>query len=349
MGYRIELARNRLSALRAMPEDLHPGPGEAVARIDLAALTANNVTYAVHGGPPLHYWNFFPAADDAHGVVPVWGYATVTESRVEGIAAGDRFFGYWPSATHLKLQPGPLKAGGFSDMAPHRQGLAPVYNAYRPAGDVPPAMQPLVALFQPLYGTSFVLAHFLSAAAASQPVILTSASSKTAIGTAWNLKAQGARVIGLTSPANLDFVRSTGAYTELLSYADVESLEAEAPSVLVDFAGNAGLLERLHRHLVGLSASHIVGNTHWETRGQVDLPGPTPALFFAPAVWEARAREIGPAVFDAELAASMKAFLADATRWLEVVTVEGEQGYAAAFGALLEGKAPARQGVVWKP
>jgi hypothetical protein len=349
MGYRIELARNRLSAWQSAPIDLHPGPGEIVARIDLAAITANNVTYAVHGGPPLHYWNFFPAADESHGVVPVWGYATVTESGVDGIAPGDRFFGYWPSATHLKLQPGPLKAGAFSDMAPHRQGLAPVYNAYRPAGDVPADMQPLVALFQPLYGTSFVLAHFLGAAAATQQVILTSASSKTAIGTAWNLKRQGARVIGLTSPGNLDFVRATGAYTDVLAYADVETLDPGAPAILVDFAGNGALKARLHHHLKGLTASHIVGDTHWETSGEADLPGPAPALFFAPSVWEARAREIGPAAFDAELAASMRSFLADATRWLEVVTVEGEQGYAQAFGALLEGKAPARQGVVWKP
>jgi hypothetical protein len=349
MSYRIELQRDRLSSWRIEPQELQAGPGEIVARVDLAAITANNVTYAVHGGPPLHYWNFFPAGDAAHGVVPVWGYATVTESRVDGIAPGDRFFGYWPSATQLKLQPGPVKAGGFADMAPHRQGLAPVYNAYRPAGDVPDAMQPLVALFQPLYGTSFVLAHFLADAAASQAIILTSASSKTAIGTAWNLTRQGARVIGLTSPGNLDFVRATGAYTQVLPYADVERLDPKAPAVLVDFAGNGALKARLHRHLAGLTASHIVGDTHWETSGEAELPGPTPALFFAPSVWEARAREIGPAAFEAELAASMKAFLADATKWLEVVTVEGEAGYAAAFGALLEGKAPARQGVVWKP
>lgn len=349
MGYRIELQRDRLASWRSVPDAPVAGPGEIIARLDLAAITANNITYAVHGGPPLQYWNFFPASDAAHGVVPVWGYGTVTESHVDGIAPGDRFFGYWPSGTHLKLQPGPLKAGGFSDMAAHRQGLAPVYNSYRPAGDVPPAVQPLVALFQPLYGTSFVLAHFLGETATSQTVIITSASSKTAIGTAWNLTRQGARVIGLTSPGNLDFTRSTGAYTQVLPYADVEKLDGKAPAILVDFAGDGPLKARLHSHLSGLTASHIVGDTHWETTGEAELEGPTPALFFAPAVWEARAREIGPAAFDAELGESMKAFLADTPKWLEVVTVEGESGYAAAFTALLEGKAPARQGVVWKP
>ena len=41
--------------------------------IDAFALTANNVTYAAFGGPPMNYWHFFPADDPAYGRVPVWG------------------------------------------------------------------------------------------------------------------------------------------------------------------------------------------------------------------------------------------------------------------------------------
>ncbi len=350
-GYSIERARNDLSNWRTTALELEPAEGEAIARIDLAALTSNNVTYAVHGGPPLFYWNFFPATDAAFGVVPVWGYATIVASRAAHIAEGSRFYGYWPSATHLRLQPGPLKAGGFSDMAAHRQGLAPVYNSYRPADAVSdPATQALNALFQPLYGTGFVLAHSLSADVASgHTILLTSASSKTALATAFNLGRAGAPPIGLTSPTNRAFVEKSGLYSRVLTYDEVETLDPSAASVLVDFAGNGALKARIHSHLKGLTASHIVGDTDWSGPKTNELDGPPPALFFAPTAWEARAREIGPAAFEAELASSLADFLATTPAWLTVEPVTGSEGYADAFGRLLANKAPASLGLVWRP
>jgi hypothetical protein len=350
-GYSIERARADLGTWRTVPLQLDPADSEVIARVDLAALTSNNVTYAVHGGPPLFYWNFFPASDAAFGVVPVWGYATVIASRAAHVPEGSRFYGYWPSATHLRLQPGPAKAGGFSDMATHRQGLAPVYNSYRPADAISdPAAQALNALFQPLYGTGFVLAHSLAAdVAAGRAIVLTSASSKTALATAFNLGKFGARPIGLTSAANRAFVEQSGLYSRVLTYEEVEALDPSAPSVLVDFAGNGALKARIHHHLRGLTASHIVGDTDWASPGQAELEGPQPDLFFAPSAWEARAREIGPAAFDAELGASLSAFLETTPRWLTVETVTGPDGHASAFDRLLANRVPANLGLVWRP
>ena len=54
--------------------------GKARLKVDKFALTANNVTYATFG-EAMNYWNFFPAADEKYGRVPVWGFATVTESK----------------------------------------------------------------------------------------------------------------------------------------------------------------------------------------------------------------------------------------------------------------------------
>jgi hypothetical protein len=350
-GYTIERARGALSDWRTTVLELEPAEGEVVARIELAALTSNNVTYAVHGGPPLFYWNFFPATDAAWGVVPVWGYATVVASRAAHVREGSRFYGYWPSATHLKLTPSPTKAGGFSDLAVHRQGLAPVYNSYRPAdalGD--PAEQALNALFQPLYVTGFVLAHSLAAdVAAGRQILLTSASSKTALATAFNLGSAGAKPIGLTSAANRAFVERSGLYAHVLTYEEVESLDPTGQSVLVDFAGNGALKARLHTRLEGLTASHIVGDTDWNSPATAELAGPQPAPFFAPSAGEARAREIGPAAFEAELAQSLGAFLATTPNWLTVETVSGAEGHAAAFDRLLANRVPADLGLVWKP
>jgi hypothetical protein len=348
-GYVLERARGELARGREVPFAAEAGPGEVVARIDLAALTSNNVTYAVHGGAPLHYWNFFPASAPDWGVVPLWGFATVVQSRAPGVAEGSRWYGYWPSATHLRLLPGPVKAGGFADAAAHRQGLAPVYNSYRPA--LPGEAEALVALFQPLYGTGFVLARSLAAdVAAGRRVVLTSASSKTALATAFNLKAAGAAPIGLTSAANRGFVEACGFYSTVLGYHEVAALDADAPTVLVDFAGNGALKAALHGQLKGLTASHIVGDTDWAAdAGSAALPGPQPALFFAPSAFEARVREIGPAAFQEELRASMAGFLADVPRWMTVEEVRGPEGHARAFDRLLKNMVPPSTGLVWRP
>lgn len=350
-GYSIERSRENLSNWRSVELDLQPGDGDVIARIELAALTSNNVTYAVHGGAPLFYWNFFPATEADWGVVPVWGYATIVASRAAHVAVGSRFYGYWPSASHVRLQPGPAKAGGFADMAAHRQGLAPVYNSYRPADAVnDPAVQALNALFQPLYGTGFVLAHSLSAdVAAGRTILLTSASSKTALATAFNLKSAGAAPVGLTSAGNRAFVEQTGFYDHVLTYDEVESLDRAVPAVLVDFAGNGALKASIHAHLTNLTASHIVGDTAWDAPAAAQLAGPQPALFFAPTAWEARAREIGPAAFEAELAQSLSAFLESTPGWLRVEAVTGAQGHADVFGKLLANRAGPDTGFVWKP
>ena len=50
------------------------------------ALTANNITYAAFG-EAMKYWQFFPA-DEGFGCIPVWGFATVVESRCTGITPG---------------------------------------------------------------------------------------------------------------------------------------------------------------------------------------------------------------------------------------------------------------------
>lgn len=349
-GYQIERRRDRLDESRIVPLDLSPGDGEIIAHIDLAALTANNLTYAVHGGAPLHYWNFFPASDAAFGIVPVWGFGTVSESRHPDIAVGARFYGYWPSSTHLLLQPGPLKHSGFSDMAPHRQGLAPVYNAYRAAAGSPIERDELTALFQPLYGTGHVLAQALHAdVEAGRHVIITAASSKTALATAWNLAQAGHPAIGVTSARNKAFTQMTGYYRVVLSYEEIAELDAGAASVLVDFSGNGDLLTRLHAHLNALVASHIVGDTDWKAAAPAHLSGPPPQLFFAPTHWEEQARKMGPAAFEARLAASLAEFVDTTGTWLKVEQLLGVDAYLQAFTALMDGTANPQQGMIWRP
>ena len=124
--------------------------------LDAFALTANNVTYAAIGGPPMNYWNFFPTTDATTGRVPVWGFATVQASNVADITPGQRFYGYFPISETLDVAPINVSPNGFTDGAPHRQDLAPIYNTYiftsnDPAYD--PDFEAQQMLFRPLYLT----------------------------------------------------------------------------------------------------------------------------------------------------------------------------------------------------
>jgi len=348
-GYRINVAKADLRNSASVSAEFAAGEGEVVAAVELVSLTSNNVTYAVHHGAPLHYGRFFPAADEAHVTVPVWGFGRIVESRHPDISVGARYYGYWPSGSHVVLRPGKVTPSGFIDAAAHREGLAPVYNAYIAAEKVAPSaeMEPAVAVFRPLFGTAFVLDDFLGREPATPTAILTSASSKTALGTAWGLKQRGTvKVIGLTSARHGEFVRATGYYDEVLGYDDVAQLDPAAPCVLVDFSGNGALKLALHQHLGGMVASHVVGDTHWAEPQATALPGPAPAFFFAPAAREARAAEIGASELEAQAQAASQQFLTSTAAWLKLETVHGADGWKSAFAALVDGVADPASGVI---
>ena len=57
-------------------------------------------------------------------------------SKHPAVAIGERLFGYFPMATHLVMEAADVSKRGLRDAAAHRQGVAPVYNAYaRVSGD----------------------------------------------------------------------------------------------------------------------------------------------------------------------------------------------------------------------
>ena len=89
-------------------------PGQALLKISRLALTTNNITYAAFGDTPhLRYWNYFPTEDAGWGPMPAWGFAEIVETTVEGLEVGERFYGYWPIATHLVVEPVRITERGF--------------------------------------------------------------------------------------------------------------------------------------------------------------------------------------------------------------------------------------------
>lgn len=323
-----------------------PGDGELLLEIEGFAVTANNVTYAVVADQ-LGYWNFFPAPE-SWGIVPVWGHARVIASRVPEIAVGERVYGYLPMASHLIVRPGNIAADGFRDMAPHRQPMSPIYNQYRRlAADLAhdPARESERALFAPLFTTSFLIADQLQRESwhGADTLILTSASSKTALGAAHVIRADSpaGRRIGLTSAANAAFVTATGLYDEVISYEALDRLDPSGSTVLVDFAGDTRVLNDIHAALPGRIA-HIlrVGVTHHKDRDGDLALDPKPVWFFAPDAATALIRTIGADAFNAALALRWAGFVAEAASWITIERAEGAEALQRVWRDQLAGRAP---------
>lgn len=356
----FEVRRDRLGETRIVTEPLPElEEGEALLRVDAFALTANNITYGV-AGDSIGYWQFFPAqggAEGGWGRIPVWGFGDVVRSTVDGLAHGERFYGYFPMASHLAVKPQRITEHGFSDGTPHRSPLPPVYNNYTRTRTDPayrPEHEAMQMLFRPLFTTSFFLDDFLDENEffGTKTVVLSSASSKTAFGLAWILRRNRrdrCSVIGLTSAGHVGFVQGLGCYDRVVTYDDLESLPVE-PAVFVDMAGNAELRARLHRHYRdALAYSCSVGATHWEAArmaGNEQLPGPRPTMFFAPSQIQKRAKEWGAAGLAERTAAAWKPFVEVAEGWIDVRREKGAEAVQSVYHDVLHNRASPKDGFI---
>ena len=319
--------------------------GQVLLRVDTFGLSSNNLTYAVLGDA-MRYWDFFPAPA-GWGFIPVWGFGDVAASAHDEIAEGERVFGYFPSSTHLVIEPGRVTPSTLHDASPHRAELPSVYQQYsRVAADpgYDPEHEDHQALLRPLYMTSLFAEDFLSdnGLFGSDSAVLSSASSKTAMGIAFLLsenRPRGCEVIGLTSPRHVEFCERVGYYDRVLPYDQLESLDSHVPTVWVDMAGDGKLLRSVHEHF-GDSLRHscTVGMTHWDERdAQHDLPGPRPQFFFAPAQIKKRSEDWGPGGVARRYAEAWAAFLPSVREWMEIVHGRGPDAVEDVYRELLEG------------
>ena len=316
-------------------------PGQALLRVDRFGLTANNITYAVLG-EAMSYWSFFPAGD-GWGRVPMWGFAEVERSAAEGLSGGERVYGYLPPSSHLVVRP-EVDARGFVDVSEHRAALPPVYQRYELTGSDPfyrPDTEDLQALLRGLFFTSFLIDDQLADEGLIDrgPVIISSASAKTAIAAAFLLaRRDGVELVGLTSAANAGFVDGLGIYDQTVTYDAIATLD-RGPATLVDVAGDSEVRRAVHSHYGdSLAASLGVGLTHWERfgGGGDDLPGPTPTFFFAPARFAKRAQDWGAAGLMASVTDAWHPFCEWTRGWLEVIAGTGFDAVRSAYLDVLE-------------
>ncbi len=343
--------------------------GQVRVAIESFALTANNITYA-RFGDAMNYWQFFPTGEDGWGSIPVWGFAHVTESACEGVAVGEKLYGYYPMASHVVLEPARIRPKSFFDGAAHRQSLPVVYNLlvrcsadpFRAATTSAGAQSDDVqSLLRPLFITSFLIDDFLADNAffgAGLPdgrgatLLLSSASSKTAYGTAFQLAQRaGAQVVALTSGANVAFCESLGCYGRVLTYDQLDRLAEDTPCIYVDFAGSASLRHALHSRFTNLKYSCSIGGTQFEPRtaqAEPHPPGPRATLFFAPSQIKKRSSEWGAKGLESRVLQAWKDFTArvmqPAAPWLVVQRHQGADAITRVYGDALSGASDPRTG-----
>jgi len=331
--------------------------GEVLVKIDRFAFTANNITYAVMGDY-LRYWQFFPpSGDDAEkwGIIPVWGFADVVESKSSELPVGERLFGYFPPANELVMTPSKVNTASFMDASSHRAELPPGYNMYRRVNNEPGynrANDDERMLLFVLHLTSFCIHDLLESNNwfGAQQVVVISASSKTSTGLAYGLAdaPKAPHVVGLTSDRNLSFVNSIKAYDSVLSYDNLDQIDASKPTVIIDMSANTDVLSRLHTHLGdNMVYTSNVGLTHWEEPRQAEgINQERSHQFFAPGHIQQRMKDWGAEEFGKRSVSYVMNSSSKSRTWLKIIELEGVKGLAGVYKDVCDGKISADEGLI---
>ena len=339
--------------------------GEILVRIDKFSFTSNNVSYGA-AGDAIGYWNFFPPSEDKKkewGCIPMWGFAEIAISRNEKLKVGERVFGYFPAADFLTLHPVKISNQSFTDGRDHRKELPPVYNNYmRLSGEknYDSSLDNVRALLFPLHITAFCLCDSLeenSYLEASQ-IIITSASSKTGIGLAQGLaEKEGApKILGLTSKNNKDFVSHLGCYDEVISYDDLDRIDNNIRSVMVDMAGNQRILGTLYEILgSNMLKCLTVGMTHWNSGTTASDALAQSAsqdrteFFFAPSHIQKRISDWGQDGYNEKTSMFMKRRVIESQSWMQIKEIYGLEDFLKIYNKVISGDINPYEGIIVRP
>lgn len=328
------------------------------------ALTSNNITYMAVGDQ-IGYWKFFNPKDyaiemegpekDQWGRMPVWGYAEVTESNCNDVAAGTVLYGFFPIAKTFDMKPVKLTPMGFQDGNDHRTALHSIYNSYTFVDKDPSfaAHRNLQPVLRPLFTTSFLIDDFLADEIffGAEQVLLLSASSKTALGTAFCLKQRGGiKVAGLTSDGNKDFTSGTGFYDDVFTYDTITDMNPDVKTAIVDMAGNGKVMGDVCDHFEeNIVYNCMVGKSHWDgAPPKRSALGAPPVMFFAPDRAKQRISDWGGQGFAQKLAARWLPFCNSAKDWLNIEESHEVTDLLKTYKDFLEGHVSPAKGYLFK-
>ena len=258
-------------------------------------------------------------------------------------------------AQTLDMKPVKLSSLGFQDGKDHRTELHPVYNGYTFVDKDPSfaAYRELQPVLRPLFTTSFLIDDFLADENffGAEQVLLLSASSKTAMGTAYCLKQRGGiKVTGLTSEGNKGFTSETGFYDEVFTYDTITDMNPDVKTVIVDMAGNGSVMGTLYEHFEeNIIYNCMVGKSHWQGAPPVTPKLGAPAkMFFAPDRVKLRMNDWGREGFAKNLAARWLPFCDNAKNWLDIERSAKVTDLLKVYKDFLDGKASPSKGYMFE-
>ena len=293
----------------------------------------------------------------------MWGFAEVVSSNNDDIKNGERIFGYFPPANNLLVNPIKISPQSFVDGKEHRKELPPVYNNYvRLNGEenYDSSMDNVRALLFPLHITAFCLCDALEEQAyegASQ-VIIISASSKTGIGLAQGLadNADSPKIVGLTSRKNTNFLEGLGCYDEVISYDQLEKINNQDLSVMVDMSGNQEILSSIQDSLGNNMVKCLtVGMTHWNKGGTVEdalaeaeLQDRT-EFFFAPSHIQKRNSDWGVEGYNKRTSIFMSKRAEQSREWMQIKEISGLDKFIQTYQEIVSGDIKPNEGIIVLP
>lgn len=327
-------------------------------KIDFFSFTANNATYAALGDS-YKYWNFYPTRDAASfGSIPVWGYGTVIQSNTN-IKQGEHIFGYFPPSRFVVFNPIKINPDNFIVSRPDLPQDRLVYNTYIRTNHSYSfkslvGYEDVISVFWPLFATGYYLADMITCKNFKvDKIIVTSASSKTAMSFAYSFKLFGNKqpLIALTSHQNLDFVKSLKLYDQVFSYNQVKEISGSC--IITDFAGNQDLNTSLEKHL-GKNRHHTisVGMSHFNPNSklvgfdkEIDS-NKRSEIFFAPSFVQQRYRELGKDVAKKREDDDWIRVVPVAKHWIKMEKVFGVEGALDVVRLVIDGKGDPKVGYV---
>jgi hypothetical protein len=203
---------------------------------------------------------------------------------------------------------------------------------------------------RPVFYASFLVHDSFSDEALSDAgtIIVTSASSKVAIGVAWLLSNDNPRrrIVGVTSAGNLAFVRGLGVYDRVVDYGEIAALNREE-AIVADMSGNAKVIAQILAHFGSrIRQRCLVGYTHRNAHNAGIVSDPRVSPFFVPDRMRARVREWGPVEFACRYDKAFRDFAEFSRSWLDVIEGRGADAVTNAFHRIRQNGTDPRNGHV---
>jgi hypothetical protein len=129
---------------------------------------------------------------------------------------------------------------------------------------------------------------------------------------------------------------------------DIEKIDANKPTVIIDMSAHADVLRRRHRHLGdNMRYTSNVGLTHWDEPRKVEgIIRDRSHQFFAPDRIQQRMKEWGAEEFGRRSTSYVSNSATKSRDWLKITELQGVSGLASVYQDVCDGKVAANQGLI---